>query len=117
MKKILLGIVAMLASALICGAATAYHNDLRAPVYPLVTVDPYFSVWSFADAANADMTRHWSGRKQPLLAAVRVDNVIRPFPEESAGRSALLQAGDCRIRQCGCPDRCQCIAYKYGIYF
>lgn len=101
MKKLLLGIVTMLASALICGAATAYHNDLRAPVYPLVTVDPYFSVWSFADAANADMTRHWSGRKQPLLAAVRVDNVTyrllgneMQVPDPMFGRSPKNQPED-----------------------
>ena len=101
MKKLLLGIVAMLASASICGAATAYHNDLRAPVYPLVTVDPYFSVWSFADAANADMTRHWSGRKQPLLAAVRVDNVTyrllgneMQVPDPMFGRSPKNQPED-----------------------
>ena len=75
MKKVLLSIAVMLASASVSGAATTYHNDLRAPAYPLVTVDPYFSLWSFADDANADMTRHWSGRKQPLLAAVRVDKV------------------------------------------
>ena len=76
MKKILLGIATLLFSASLLGAPTDYQNDLRAPAYPLVTVDPYFSVWSFTDEAYGDMTRHWTGRKQPMLAAVRVDGVV-----------------------------------------
>ena len=76
MKKILLGIATLLCSASLSGAPTDYQNDLRAPAYPLVTVDPYFSVWSFTDEAYGDMTRHWTGRKQPMLAAVRVDGVV-----------------------------------------
>ena len=76
MKKLTLGILLLTVSVHLHGTAPiSYQNDLRAPAYPLVTVDPYFSLWSFADAANADMTRHWSGRKQPLLAAIRVDKV------------------------------------------
>ena len=76
MKKFFVLICALALSCFLCGAGTInYQNDLRAPAYPLVTVDPYFSVWSFANEANADMTRHWSGRKQPMLAAVRVDGV------------------------------------------
>ena len=76
MKRILFGIAVLLVSASAWGSAPiSYQNDLRAPAYPLVTVDPYFSVWSFTDEAYGDMTRHWSGRKQPMLAAVRVDGV------------------------------------------
>ena len=52
-----------------------FHNSLRAPATPLVSVDPYFSVWSFTDDLASDMTRHWTGRKQPLLAVVRIDGV------------------------------------------
>ncbi len=49
------------------------QNALRAPSYPLVTIDPYTSVWSFTDQLNEDATRHWTGKKQPLLGVVRVD--------------------------------------------
>ena len=76
MKKLLFLLGALMLSGVVYGAAPVnFQNDLRAPAYPLVTVDPYFSVWSFADTAYEDMTRHWSGRKQPMLAAVRVDGV------------------------------------------
>jgi len=51
-------------------------DGIRPPSTPLLTVDPYFSLWSQADEAYADVTRHWSGWKQPLLAAVRVDGKV-----------------------------------------
>ena len=41
--------------------------QLRAPAYPLVTIDPYTSGWSFTDQLNADQTRHWTGKPFPLL--------------------------------------------------
>ena len=57
--------------------------------YPLISVDPYTSVWSFADELNADVTRHWTGKEQALLGVVDVDGVSYRFmgketPEEGA---------------------------------
>lgn len=51
----------------------AASNALRAPAYPLVTIDPYTSAWSFADKLNEDAVRHWTGKEHPLIGAVRVD--------------------------------------------
>lgn len=48
-------------------------NALRAPAYPLVTIDPYTSAWSFSDKLNEDVVRHWTGKKYPLVGALRVD--------------------------------------------
>jgi hypothetical protein len=55
------------------------ENALRAPAYPLVTIDPYTSAWSFADKLNEDDVRHWTGVKFPLLGALRVDGVSYRF--------------------------------------
>jgi hypothetical protein len=46
---------------------------LRPPAVPLVTHDPYFSVWSFSDNLNADWPRHWTGAINAMCAMVRVD--------------------------------------------
>ena len=57
----------------------AKENSLRAPAYPLVTIDPYTSAWSFTDKLNEDVVRHWTGKKFPLLGALRVDDVSYRF--------------------------------------
>jgi hypothetical protein len=47
----------------------------RAPAAPLVTIDPYTSIWSMADRLTDDWPRHWTGTKMALYAVVRVDGV------------------------------------------
>ncbi len=46
---------------------------LRAPAVPLLSSDPYFGVWSATDKLNESNTVHWTGRKHPLIGALRVD--------------------------------------------
>ena len=53
--------------------AEAADSRFRPPAVPLVTCDPYFSIWSFADRLTGDTTRHWTGAKQSLTSMVRVD--------------------------------------------
>ncbi|WP_394849995.1 DUF4965 domain-containing protein [Pendulispora brunnea] len=45
----------------------------RAPAYPLVASDPYFSIWSFSDNLCQSWPRHWTGATQALQSMVRVD--------------------------------------------
>ncbi len=45
----------------------------RPPAVPLVAVDPYFSIWSFANHLTYDSTRHWTGARMTLQSIVRVD--------------------------------------------
>lgn len=51
----------------------------RAPAYPLLLNDPYFSIWSFNDTLCADATRHWTGREHPLVGMLRVDGKTYHF--------------------------------------
>lgn len=46
---------------------------LRAPSVPLITVDPYFSVWSPADEINHTKTEHWSAKGNSIVGTVEVD--------------------------------------------
>ena len=58
------------------------ESALRAPAYPLVTIDPYTSGWSMADQLNADQIRHWTGKAFPLLGVVRIDGKSYRFMGE-----------------------------------
>lgn len=48
-------------------------SNLRAPAYPLVTIDPYTSCWSFADELASESTKHWTGADHPLLGVITID--------------------------------------------
>lgn len=54
-------------------------NDLRAPAYPLVTIDPYVSAWSMSDNLYDSPVRHWTGKDFPLIGVVKVDGVSYRF--------------------------------------
>lgn len=47
-------------------------NKITRPVaVPLVTVDPFFSIWSCSDKLYDTYTKHWTGRPAPIFCGVK----------------------------------------------
>ncbi|MDR2953946.1 MAG: DUF4965 domain-containing protein [Prevotella sp.] len=59
--------------------AKVIKNDLRAPGYPLVSIDPYTSAWSLTNNLYDEQVKHWTGKEFPLIGAIRVDGEVYRF--------------------------------------
>lgn len=90
----------MLLLLLSCNNEKILHldkNELRAPAYPLVTIDPYTSAWSSGDNLYDSSVKHWTGQDFPLIGVVKVDGIPYRFmgiedsdPIVIAGNSELV---------------------------
>lgn len=54
-------------------------ENLRYPAVPLITVDPYFNIWSCCDRLTDEAPRHWTGRRNAMTGLLRIDGVWRRF--------------------------------------
>ncbi len=83
----------LFAAALLCsfplaadaqGTATQQH---RPPAVPLITHNPYFSIWSDTDKLTDSTTRHWTGTQQAFTSFVRIDGkafrVMGDYPKST----------------------------------
>ena len=64
---------------------------LRPPAIPLITVDPYFSVWSINDRLNEGTTRHWTGSPNTIEGTVTVNGKEYVFMGDSGKREKIPQ--------------------------
>lgn len=82
--------IRLLQAVIVCTiiGASAAAQERKAPAYPLVTHDPYFSLWSVTDTLTTSATRHWTGASQSIVGVLMVDGKLYRF----LGTDATLPA-------------------------
>jgi Domain of unknown function (DUF4965)/Domain of unknown function (DUF5127)/Domain of unknown function (DUF1793)/Domain of unknown function (DUF4964) len=88
-KKIWSLLVALICSHFIFAQAN------KAPAYPLITHDPYFSIWSMTDTLNSAPTKHWTGADQQLTGLIKVDGkTYRVIGVQSESYENIISTAD-----------------------
>jgi hypothetical protein len=62
---------------LLATAPARAQQAIRPPAVPLVTHDPYFSIWSMSDHLADERTKHWTGASHGMVGMLRIDG--KPF--------------------------------------
>ena len=78
-------------------AAQATAQD-RPPAVPLVTHDPYFSIWSVSDRLTDTNTRHWTGTEQGMFDLARIDGANYRFMGADPEQVPAMSQVSMRVR-------------------
>jgi hypothetical protein len=69
----------------------AQQQTLRPPSTPLITHNPYFSIWSNTDKLTDSNTVHWTGKPQPITGLLRIDGHTMRFIGERPRQIPVMQ--------------------------
>lgn len=64
---------------LLFAVSTSFAQNFQPPAVPLITIDPYTSIWSFGNELNGSPAKHWTGKPNPLDGLIRVDGKSYQF--------------------------------------
>lgn len=87
MNKVRILVLAALSAAALCAAAA--EGCRRAPAWPLVTIDPYTSVWSATDTLYASDPVHWTDHPMHFMGVLTVDGKPYRFLGAEAAPAAI----------------------------
>ncbi len=73
MQRLVTVLAALGFSLAAANARAESDHPFRPPAVPLVTFDPYLSVWSRSDKLTDETTTHWTRKPHPLVSLIRVD--------------------------------------------
>ncbi len=88
-------------------------RKFRAPAVPLVTHDPFFSVWSFADKLTDDTTRHWDGVRKYMIGIMAVDGELYEFMGSANPDNSRYISGFKKMEQLGVEIRPMTTTYTF----
>ena len=88
-------------------------KQFRAPAVPLITHDPQFSLWSFADRLTDDATRHWDGARQYMFGLLAVDGRLFEFMGSMYPDNRYYLGGNEKLPQTGCVIRPMTTIYTF----
>ena len=71
--------------------AQSPSQPVRYPATPLITHNPYFSIWSETDELTASDTVHWTNKPQPIAGLLRVDGKTMRFMGASPREIPAMQ--------------------------
>lgn len=75
----------------------AQTNGFRAPAYPLITHDPYFSIWLSDEVPTRIETTHWTQKPMPIRSMVRIDGKVYRLMGKSPGFVPAAQSNGTKL--------------------
>jgi hypothetical protein len=66
-------IISSLLACCLISVSRGDDTEFRPPAVPLVTFNPYLSIWSRTQTLTDSSTTHWTGRPHPLRCLIRID--------------------------------------------